>query len=102
MSCHSSRISAVLFLLAVCSMLAENPTATLVGSSATETGQIRKASTNAKGEYTAPNLPPAQYEVTVIKKDFRGVRETISSSKWTRWHAWISSWRWARFRNRWK
>ena len=71
---------------------AQTPTATLVGtvrdaSNAvvvgaalevhnTDTGEIRKAVTNEKGEFTVPNLVPGPYEVTIAKGGFRTVRET--------------------------
>lgn len=74
------------------SLVAQNPTATLVGTvddtsgavvadaaleiRNTDTGEIRRAVTSGKGEFTIPNLAPGPYEVTISKDGFRTVRET--------------------------
>ena len=79
-------------VVAMWSLLAQNPTATLVGTVRdasgavvvdaalevhnTDTGETRKAATNEKGEFTVPNLVPGPYEVTIAKSGFRTVRET--------------------------
>jgi hypothetical protein len=42
----------------------------------TATGQIRKAVSDSKGEFTIPNLVPSSYEITVVKDGFRTVKET--------------------------
>ena len=78
--------------VAISSLVAQNPTATLVGtvrdaSAAvvvgasldirnTNTDEARKAVTNEKGEFTVPNLIPGPYEVTIAKGGFRTVHET--------------------------
>jgi hypothetical protein len=40
-----------------------------------ETGAVRKTSSDPEGEYTATNLAPGHYEVTVDKEGFSSVRE---------------------------
>ena len=73
-------------------LLAQNPTATLVGTVRdtsgaivagatlevrnTDTDNIRKATSDENGDFTIPNLVPGPYEVTITKAGFRSVRET--------------------------
>ncbi len=92
----SFRFSTRLALLACLSLdaflLAQNPTATMVGTVKdpsgaiipgveldirhTGTGISRKAVTNQKGEFTAPDLPPGPYEVTITHGGFRTMKQT--------------------------
>jgi hypothetical protein len=71
---------------------AQNPTATMVGTVRDQSGAIipgveleirntdtdisRKAVTNPRGEFTAPDLAPGPYEVTITHNGFRTVRQT--------------------------
>lgn len=82
----------VLAVLGVCTMVGQNPTATLVGvvrdasaaviQGATirirnvNTNEARAVETDQDGEFTVPNLPAGQYEVLVSKAGFHTVRET--------------------------
>jgi hypothetical protein len=85
MSTRSLRAASVWMSLAA-GVLAQNPTATLVGTVRdasgaivvrnTDTRDIRKAVAESKGEFTIPNLAPGPYEVTVSKPGFRPVHET--------------------------
>ena len=77
-------------LLAVPALLAQNPTATLVGTvrdssgavvvgaaldvRASDTGQTRHALANERGEFTVPNLVPGPYEITITKQGFPLIR----------------------------
>jgi Carboxypeptidase regulatory-like domain len=92
MLARSLRAASVWMCLAAGSLVAQNPTATLVGTVRdssgaivvdaalevrnTDTGDIRKAVAESKGEFTVPNLAPGPYEVTVSKPGFRAVHET--------------------------
>ncbi len=89
---RSLRYFSILLCVWAATLLAQNPTATVVGivRDATgalvpdasvevrnhDTGQIRRVTADARGEYIVPNLPPGLYEVTVSKEGFRSVRET--------------------------
>src|ERR1700720_2740863 len=44
----------------------------------TGTGEVRQSASNAGGLYSAPNLQPGSYEVTVTAKGFRGVSSTVT------------------------
>ncbi len=85
----SSRIplAAALLLVRLC---AQDPTATLVGTvdatgavvtgakveiRNTETNAIKKIDSDDKSEFTAPNLTPGIYDVTVSKNGFRTLHE---------------------------
>ena len=73
-------------------LVAQNPTATLVGALTDQSGAVipgveleirntdtsitRKAVTNQRGEFTAPDLAPGPYEVTITHAGFRTVRQT--------------------------
>jgi hypothetical protein len=73
-------------------LLAQNPTATMVGTVRDQSGAIvagaaleirntdtdipRKAVTNQRGEFTVPDLAPGPYEVTITHAGFRTVRQT--------------------------
>ena len=86
------RRAVVWVCLTLGTLIAQNPTATLVGTVRdatgavvldaalevrnTDTGDIRRAVAAARGEFTVPNLRPGPYEVTVSKAGFRTVRET--------------------------
>jgi hypothetical protein len=92
MACRHVRFASALACLLACNLMAQNPTATLVGivrdaSGAiapgaaleirnTDTGDVRKSIADDRGEFTVPNLPPGPYEVTVSKAGFRSKRET--------------------------
>lgn len=89
-SCAIARIVGGLALTAAFA-LAQNPTATLVGtitdtsaalvSGASlearnlENGELHKAISTGNGEFAIPNLPPGTYEVLVTKEGFRTIRE---------------------------
>ena len=82
----------VLAVAAAFCLFAQNPTATLVGTVGDASGAVvpdaklevrnvntnesRKVSTDIRGVFTAPNLSPGPYEVTISKAGFRTVRET--------------------------
>jgi hypothetical protein len=86
------RAACVLAYLTIGIALAQNPTATLVGTVRdgsgavvtgallevrnTGTGSTRTAASDEKGDFTVPNLVPGPYAVTVSKPGFRSVRET--------------------------
>src|SRR5258708_36918470 len=73
-------------------LVAQNPTATLVGTIRdatgavvadvalevrnTDPGDIRRAVAAARGEFTVPNLRPGPYEVTLPKAGFPTGRQT--------------------------
>ena len=73
-------------------LLAQTPTATLVGTVFDPTGavvvgaslEVRNSDTNqrraaqsaAKGEFTILDLAPGRYEVEIVKDGFRAVHET--------------------------
>lgn len=73
-------------------LLAQNPTATMIGTVHDQTGSIvvgasveirntdtdvvRKAVADARGEVTVPDLSPGPYEVTITHSGFRTVRRT--------------------------
>ena len=73
-------------------LLAQNPTATMVGAVMDQTGAVipgaeleilntgtgiaRKAVTNQRGEFTAPDLAPGPYEITITHYGFRTVKQT--------------------------
>lgn len=81
----------LLLLLAVGLLLAQSPTATVVGiikdqsgaqvpaASVTlrhiETGEAREITSNAEGEFTITNLPPGEYRIIVAKDGFRKLEE---------------------------
>jgi outer membrane receptor protein involved in Fe transport len=87
-----TRAASVWMCLTVGCLIAQNPTATIVGTVRdasgavvvdaalevrnTDTGDIRKALAASKGEFTIPNLAPGPYEVTISKEGFRAVHET--------------------------
>src|SRR5690349_8781095 len=78
--------------LLLCNLCAQDPAATLIGSVVdasgslvagarveirnTATNEIRKTECDEKGEFTAPNLAPGLYDITVSKDGFRLLRET--------------------------
>src|SRR5258708_31114162 len=78
--------------LLVCKLCAQDPSATLVGSVVdasgalvagakveirnTATNEIRKTESDDKGEFTALNLAPGLYDVSIFKSGFRTLRET--------------------------
>jgi uncharacterized surface anchored protein len=82
----------LLVALAVSALLAQNPTATPVGTVRDDTGAIiigadleirntdtdnfRKAVSDQRGEFTVPDLPPGPYQVTITHAGFRTVRQT--------------------------
>jgi hypothetical protein len=84
-------ISALIVLLLAGAVVAQTPTANVVGrvldqSGATipgarvsirevETNQVREAATDGKGEYTVANLPPGEYRISVEKQGFRRLEE---------------------------
>jgi outer membrane receptor protein involved in Fe transport len=87
-----SRFASVLLLASLsATLIAQNPTATLVGTVRDQTGAIvvganleirnkdtdikRKAVANDRGEFTVPDLAPGPYDVTVTHAGFRTVRE---------------------------
>jgi Carboxypeptidase regulatory-like domain/TonB-dependent Receptor Plug Domain len=79
-------------LLSALSLLAQTPTATLVGTvydssgavvpgaalevKNSDTNETRKTVTSERGEFTVPNLMPGRYEVTTMKEGFHTRRET--------------------------
>lgn len=79
-------------LLLGAALSAQNPTATLVGTVTDPTGlailaadvevrnsgtnEIRKMETGHRGEFTAPNLPPGIYDVSITHPGFRTLHET--------------------------
>src|SRR5260370_1082485 len=85
------RISLAAGLL-LCRLCAQDPAATLVGSVVDSSGalvvgarveirnaatnEVRKTESDAKGEFTTPNLPPGFYDVTISKTGFRTLHET--------------------------
>jgi hypothetical protein len=85
-------LSVSLLCLAACPLAAQNPTAALVGTVVdpagaviqgaqveirnSDTNELRKADTNAKGEFTIANLAPGTYDVTVSREGFRTLHET--------------------------
>jgi hypothetical protein len=76
-------LAAALF---ACRLYAQDPTATLVGSVVdgssaampeakieirnAETGELRHAKSNHKGEFTLTSLPPGRYDITISKNGF--------------------------------
>src|ERR1700682_1291963 len=44
----------------------------------TGTGEVRQNTSNTGGFYSAPNLQPGSYEVTVTAKGFRGVSSMVT------------------------
>src|SRR5260370_30124105 len=76
----------------LCELSAQDPSATLGGTVVdmsgalvprakveirnTATNQVSRVASDAKGEFTAPNLAPGAYEVIVSKDGFRTLRET--------------------------
>jgi hypothetical protein len=42
----------------------------------TATNEVRKAETDARGEFTVPNLAPGIYDVNISQPGFRALRET--------------------------
>ncbi|MEO7142480.1 MAG: carboxypeptidase regulatory-like domain-containing protein [Bryobacteraceae bacterium] len=82
----------LLWSVAACTLLGQNPTATLVGSVLDASGaavagatlevrntasnELRTIASDDKGEFTIPNLPAGDYEITVSKVGFRTVRQT--------------------------
>src|SRR5260370_13327744 len=78
-------------VLLVIKLSAQDPTATLMGTVVdasgsvvagakveirkTETNAVRKIESDDKGEFTAPNLAPGTYDVTVSKNGFRTLHE---------------------------
>jgi len=78
--------------LLLCRLCAQDPAATLVGSVVDSSGalvvgarveirnaatnEVRKTESDAKGEFTTPNLPPGFYDVTISKTGFRTLHET--------------------------
>jgi outer membrane receptor protein involved in Fe transport len=85
--------AALLFCVALSTKLgAQNPTATLVGITTDPSGAVvvgamveirnvatnglRKAQSDAKGEFIVPNLAPGYYDITVAKDGFRTLRQT--------------------------
>src|SRR5579872_6933032 len=89
----SSRVATgVVFCAGLGQLGAQNPTATLVGTVTDPTGlavtgakvevrnsatnEVRKAETDQRGEFTAPNLAPGIYDVSVSHPGFRALHET--------------------------
>ena len=84
------RTAATLMLVRL--LVAQNPTATMVGTIRDESGAVivgadleirntgtaiaRKAVTNQRGEFTVPDLAPGPYEVIITHAGFRTVRQT--------------------------
>src|SRR5580704_2749400 len=82
--------------LAFCATLgqlaAQNPSATLVGNVTdpaglavigakvevrnTATNEVRNAQTDQRGEFTAPDLAPGIYDVSISQAGFRALHET--------------------------
>src|SRR5260370_10249211 len=78
--------------LFVCTLPAQDPAATLMGTVVDATGslvagvkveirnsatnEIRKTESDEKGEFTAPNLAPGSYDITISKSGFRTLHET--------------------------
>jgi hypothetical protein len=85
-----SRLVGIFLLCAL--LLAQTPTATLVGTvydssgavvphaslavKNTDTNEVRKTLSSERGEFTIPNLAPGSYDVTTVKEGFRPRRET--------------------------
>ena len=93
MSFRSRNCTALLACLTVTPLLlAQNPTATMVGTVRdqsgaivvgaaleirdTDSGNTRKAVADQRGEFTVPDLAPGPYEVTITHAGFRTVRQT--------------------------
>ena len=84
--------AAMFFACALAGLLAQIPTATLVGIVKDSTGavvtnaaieirntatnEVRKLVSGPRGEFLAPNLPPGVYDVGISKEGFRTLRQT--------------------------
>ena len=91
-SIHAFSCTFLMIFAVALGLLAQNPTATLLGTvrdasgavvvdatielRSQDTGATRKATVSEKGEFTVPNLPPGPYEATITKAGFRTVHET--------------------------
>src|ERR1700676_2354355 len=86
------RVATGLVFCALGQLGAQNPTATLVGTVTdptgsavmaskvevrnSETNEVRKAESDQRGEFTAPNLAPGIYDVSISHPGFRSLHET--------------------------
>jgi outer membrane receptor protein involved in Fe transport len=89
---HISRMAALGWLFGFASMQAQTPSAGVVGRvldphgsnvsaaavvlRSVQTSEIRKTSSDEKGEFTIPNLAPGPYEIMLSKEGFHAVRQT--------------------------